>query len=216
MEDKDTGRLEAFSDGVFAVAITLLVLNIKIPSQILADKDLWPLLSSQWPMLVAYITSFATVGIMWINHNRLFQQIKHADTGLHLLNLLLLLSIVILPVPTALSAEYLIRLDQHAAAIIYCETFFLMSCSFDLLWYYAAHHNRLLGKDTDKHEVMAISQQYLFGPLGYSIAFGIAWINTPICIIFCFFLALFFALPARSPRSLSANRDSIHVSQEQR
>ena len=205
MEDKDTGRLEAFSDGVFAVAITLLVLNIKIPGldspgQFLADKALWPLLSNQWPMLVAYTTSFATVGIMWINHNRLFQQIKHADTGLQLLNLLLLLIIVILPVPTALSAEYLIRLDQHAAAIIYCATFFLMSCSFDLLWYYAAHHNRLLGKDADKHEVVAISQQYLFGPLCYSIAFGIAWINTPICIIFCFFLALFFALPARSPR----------------
>jgi uncharacterized membrane protein len=210
MEDKDTDRLEAFSDGVFAVAITLLVLNIKIPGldspgQFLEDKDLWPLLRNEWPMLVAYISSFATIGIMWINHHRLFKHIKHTDTRLLLINLLLLLIIVFVPVPTALLAEYLIRLDQHAAAVIYSGTFFLMACCFNLLWRYASYHNRLLDKDTDTRTVTAISRQYQFGPLFYIVAFGIAWINTPICILFSFILALFFALPARPPRSLASS-----------
>lgn len=218
MEDKDTGRLEAFSDGVFAVAITLLVLDIKVPgldypAQFLEDKKLWLLVGSEWPMLAAYITSFATIGIMWINHHRLFKKIRHTDTGLLLINLLLLLLIVFIPVPTALLAEYLTRLDQHTAAIIYSGTFFLMACCFNLLWSYASYHNRLLGKETDIHAVKAISQQYRFGPLFYLIAFGIAWINTLICIIFCFILALFFALPAHLPHS-PVNSDPINIDQE--
>jgi uncharacterized membrane protein len=156
LEGKDTGRLEAFSDGVFAVAITLLVLNIKVPGldspyRFLEDQKLWLLLRNEWPMLIAYITSFATIGIMWINHHRIFKHIKHTDTGLLLINLLLLLIIVFVPVPTALLAEYLTRLDQHAAAIIYSGTFFLMACCFNLLWRYASYRNRLLGKDADTH-----------------------------------------------------------------
>src|ERR1044071_6817642 len=116
MEEKETGRTEAFSDGVFAVAITLLVLNIKIPGLDLspghlpADKDLWPMLVKEWPMLAAYATSFATIGVMWLNHHRLYTHIKRIDTGLLLLNLLLLLVIVFIPVPTALIAEYLVQL----------------------------------------------------------------------------------------------------------
>lgn len=218
MENKDTGRLEAFSDGVFAVAITLLVLNIKIPGldfpdRFLDDQDLWPLVRNEWPMLAAYITSFATVGIIWINHHRLFKHIKYTDTGLLLINLLFLLIIVFVPVPTALLAEYLPRLDQHAAAIIYSGIFFLMACCFNLLWRYASYRNRLLGKEADTHAVKAISQQFLFGPPVYLIAFGIAWINTPICILFCFILALFFALPARLPHS-PTNSASISENQK--
>src|ERR1700737_4036147 len=105
MEEKDTNRLEAFSDGVFAVAITLLILNIKVPgidSSPLNDQALWPKLRDALPSLVAFVTSFATIGIMWLNHHRLFQHIKRTDTGLLLLNLLLLLIIVFIPVPTAL------------------------------------------------------------------------------------------------------------------
>ena len=82
MEDKETGRLEAFSDGVFAVAITLLVLNLHIPSASLADSDLGGQIFAQWPTFAAFVTSFATIGIMWINHHRLFTRIKRVDTPL--------------------------------------------------------------------------------------------------------------------------------------
>src|SRR5947209_19257429 len=113
MDEKETGRLEAFSDGVFAVAITLLVLNIKIPgidlpfNKLPKDTDLWHILGDEWPMLAAYVTSFATIGIMWLNHHRPFVHIKRLTTILLLLNLPLLLFIVFEPIPTALIHDYL-------------------------------------------------------------------------------------------------------------
>ncbi len=207
-DDKETGRLEAFSDGVFAVAITLLVLNIKIPgldvsaSHLPNDKQLWPMLLNEWPMLAAYATSFATIGVMWLNHHRLYTHIKRTNTVLMLLNLLLLLIIVFIPVPTALVAEYLVRPDQHAAALLYSGTMVILAVCFNLLWRYASYHNRLLGKNADVRAVRAISRQYWFGPLPYLVAFILALFNTPASLILNFLLALFFAIPPRPPRQL--------------
>src|ERR1700674_2118879 len=209
MEEKETGRVEAFSDGVFAVAITLLVLNIKIPgidlppSNLLNDTQLWLMLLKELPMFAAYATSFATIGVMWLNHHRLYSHIKRTDTVLLLLNLLLLLIIVFIPVPTALVAEYLVRLDLHAAALLYSGTNVILAICFNILWRYAAYHNRLLGKNADTRAVRAISRQYLGGPLVYLIAFVLALFNTPASLILNFLLALFFALPPRLPRSIS-------------
>lgn len=204
MEQKETGRLEAFSDGVFAVAITLLVLTIKIPgvdfpaNKLPRDSELWNELVAGWPMIAAYLTSFATIGIMWLNHHRLSTHIKRVDTGLILLNLLLLLFIVFVPVPTALLAEYITQPDQHVAALVYSGTYVLLACSFNLLWRHASHHNRLLGENADTRAVAAISRQYLSGPLIYLIAFALAFLNTLACVIFSFLIALFFALPGSS------------------
>jgi len=208
MDEKETGRLEAFSDGVFAVAITLLVLNIRIPgidlppSQLPNDAGFWQALLNEWPMLAAYGTSFATIGVMWINHHRLYVHIKRTNTGLMLLNLLLLLVIVFIPVPTALVAEYLVRPDRNAAAIFYSGTNVILAVCYNLLWRYASYHNRLLSKTADTRAVAAISRQYLFGPLLYLIAFGLAWINAPASIILLFILALYFAVPGRPPRQV--------------
>ncbi|HLZ58086.1 MAG TPA: TMEM175 family protein [Ktedonosporobacter sp.] len=204
-DERDTNRLEAFSDGVIAVAITLLVLNIKIPEvpspdKLLDERHLRDFLLNQWPILFAFVTSFLTIGIMWLNHHRVFKHIKRTDTGLLMLNLLLLLTIVFVPVPTALVAPYIIRFDQHIAAIVYSGTFLLMALCFNTLWRYASYHNRLLDKDADQHAVRAISRQFSFGPLLYLIAFGIAWLNGPASVLFQFLLALFFALPGRPAR----------------
>ena len=209
MEEKETGRLEAFSDGVFAVAITLLVLTIKIPgvdvpaTQLPNDKQLWSMLLSEWPMLAAYTTSFATIGVMWINHHRLYTHIKRTNTILLLLNLLLLLIIVFIPVPTALVAEYLVRPDQHAAALLYSGTNVILAVCFNLLWRYASYHNRLLSKNADTRAVSAINRQYMFGPVVYLLAFILALFSTPASLTLNFLLALFFAIPPRLPRSLS-------------
>jgi len=209
MEEKETGRLEAFSDGVFAVAITLLVLNIKIPgldltpSDLPNDTQLWQILLREWPMLAAYATSFATIGVMWLNHHRLYSHIKRTNTVSMLLNLLLLLIIVFIPVPTALVAEYLVRPDLHAAALLYSGTMVILAICFNILWRYASYHNRLLGKNVDTRAVRAISRQYWFGPLPYFLAFILALFNTPASLILNFILALFFAIPPRLPRSLS-------------
>jgi uncharacterized membrane protein len=209
MEEKETGRLEAFSDGVFAVAITLLVLNIKIPgidvpaSQLPNDTQLWSTLLNEWPMLAAYTTSFATIGVMWINHHRLYTHIKRTNTMLMLLNLLLLLIIVFVPVPTALVAEYLVHPDQHAAALLYSGTMVILAVCFNLLWRYASYHNRLLAKNADERAVRAITRQYWFGPVVYLLALILALFSTPASLTLNFLLALFFALPPRLPRSLS-------------
>ncbi len=203
MDEKETGRLEAFSDGVFAVAITLLVLNIKIPglesspNDLPGDVRLWGILGGELPMLIAYITSFGTIGVMWLNHHKLFKHIKRVDNMLILINLLLLLIIVFIPVPTALLAEYLDQPEAHAAAVLFSGVYFLMACCFNLLWRYASHNHRLLGSNVDAQSVTAISRQYLFGPLLYFIIFGVAWINTLACTILSLILVLFFALPDR-------------------
>jgi uncharacterized membrane protein len=204
VDDKDTSRLEAFSDGVFAVAITLLVLTIKVdaPPKLLDDADLTTQLRGQWPMLLAFATSFFTIGIMWLNHHRLFKHIKRTDTGLLFINLVLLFIIVFVPIPTALLAEYLIRTDLHVAAILYNGTFLAMACCMNLLWHYASYRGRLLGKEPDLQAVMTIKRQYRFGPLLYLIAFGLAWINTPASIIFNLLLALVFAAPGLPQISL--------------
>src|SRR5579863_7061046 len=106
---KETGRIEAFSDGVFAVAITLLVLDIQPPHSFpLDDSHLFQMLIGNWPIYLAFVGSFATIGIMWINHHRLFAHIKRTNTPLLLLNLFLLAVIVFIPFPTALLAQYVV------------------------------------------------------------------------------------------------------------
>jgi uncharacterized membrane protein len=202
-EPKETGRTEAFSDGVFAVAITLLVLSFQPPTihSSLTDRALLDSLPGQLPMIIAFVTSFATIGIMWINHHRLFSHIKRSDTGLLLLNLLLLLLIVFIPYPTALLAQqYAAHPEGHYAAVLFNGTYFMMAVCFNLLWRYASYHNRLLGKNTDQHAVAAISRQYLFGPISYIITLGLTLINVPASLFLNFILALFFALPPRQPR----------------
>jgi uncharacterized membrane protein len=205
MEEKETGRLEAFSDGVFAVAITLLVLSFQAPTTpgSLTDLALLDSLPRQWPMIFAFVTSFATIGIMWINHHRLFNHIKRTDTPLLMLNLLLLLTIVFVPYPTALLAQqYATHPGERYAAFLFNGTYFFMALCFNLLWRYAAYHNRLLGKNADQRAVAAISRQYLFGPTAYIITLGLTWVNVPASLILNFILALFFAVPARPPRKV--------------
>jgi uncharacterized membrane protein len=199
MEEKETGRLEAFSDGVFAVAITLLVLNLHVPGISSNDWYLGGQILAQWPTFAAFVTSFVTIGIMWINHHRLFTHIKRVDTPLMLLNLLLLVMIVFVPFPTALLAEYTVQPDQHLAAFLYCGTFTVLAICFNLLWRYASYKNRLLDKKADPEAVQAITRQYRFGPLFYLIAFGLAWVYVPASIAANLLLALFFALPGRKP-----------------
>jgi uncharacterized membrane protein len=199
-EKRETGRLESFSDGVFAVAITLLILDVKLPVADLSDPGLWKAMLGQGPRLIAFVTSFFTIGIVWINHHRLFAHIKRTDTGLLLINLLLLFVVVVIPVTTALLAGYLQRPDQHAAAVLYSATFFLLACCVNGLWRYASYRNRLLGHEVDQDAVRAIHRQYLFGPVLYAIAFALAWFNSTACTILELLLALFFALRPRPPR----------------
>lgn len=198
-EAGETARIEAFSDGVFAIAITLLVLDLKVPHDMAEGRDLLAALFNQWPAYLAFVTSFATIGIMWLNHHRMFTLIKRADDGLLLLNSLLLLGVTFVPFPTAVVAEYIPRAAQHVAAAVYSGTYIVIALFFNLLWWHAAHGKRLLSNAADHAVVHAITRGYSFGPVLYMVAFGLAFVNVAASLVMNLALAIFWALPSQNP-----------------
>ena len=198
-EDKETSRVEAFSDGVFAIAITLLILELHVPTELPAGRDLFGALFDLWPKIATFLTSFATIGIMWINHHRLFIHIRRADNGLLVSNLLLLLMVTIVPFPTAILGDYLGGEQAAQAAMIYSGAFVLTAIAFNALWRWASGGNRLLDRHADRKAVAAITRQYAFGPAFYAVAFVLALVSPWASLALNFGLAAFFALPGRAP-----------------
>jgi len=196
VEEKETGRVEAFSDGVFAIAITLLVLDLKVPrAEILPPGvGLAQYLVGQWPVFLAYLVSFCTILIMWVSHHRLFNQIKRVDDVFMYLNGLLLLFISVVPFPTSLLAEHIQHEYAPVAAAIYAGNSVIIAVMFNLLWRYAAHDNRLLQKGADPVFVKGVNRQYWFGPPLYLLAVALAFVNVIASVAMCMALAVFFAL----------------------
>jgi len=191
----DTARIEAFSDGVFAIAITLLVLDLKVPRELHEGQTLTAALADQWPAYVAFVTSFLTILVMWINHHRMFTLIGRADDRLLIFNGLLLLGITVVPFPTSLVAEYLGHDGQRTAALVYNGTFIAIAICFNLLWHCAASNSRLLNSDASPSAAQAITNSYRFGPLVYGVAFALALVSVKASLALNLGLALFFALP---------------------
>jgi uncharacterized membrane protein len=194
-----TNRLEAFSDGVIAVAITLLVLNIETP-KLGPHETLAHGLAAQWPVYAAYVTSFLTIGIIWINHHVMISRLREADHTILFFNLLLLLSIGILPFATSLMAAYLKQSHgQHLAAAVYSGAFLLMALCF-------ANLNRyiLLSKHVVRKEQLPLERRRqillrsVSGVVPYAIATGLAAVSSYLTIVICAALALFYALPIAS------------------
>ena len=201
-----TSRLEAFSDGVFAIAITLLVLDIKVPkvSELPAGKTLTEALLDSWPVYLAYVTSFLTILIMWVNHHNLFKNIKRTDQTFLLINGLLLMVVSLVPFPTSLLAEYIQEPQQNVAAIVFSGTYLLIALIFNALWRYASHNDRLLGANVDRAFVQNVNRQYAFGPFLYLVCFAAAFFNGMISFLIALALAVFFALPVKA-FSISSN-----------
>jgi uncharacterized membrane protein len=196
----ETTRIEAFSDGMFAIAITLLILEIKVPRQ--EQGHLAAALMRQWPSYLAFLMSFVYIGVMWINHHRMFTHIRKSNDVLLILNLLLLLGVTVVPFPTAVLAEHLGGPDQKTAAVLYNATFLVIAVLFNVLWRYAVGRH-LLDRTVSNAAAENISRQYAFGPLMYLFCLALAWINVRASIATNVALALFFALPA----SLLRKRD---------
>jgi len=136
MAEKETGRVEAFSDGVFAIAITLLILEIKVP-KLSHDSDPAALaaeLLGLWPSYLAFLLSFFAILIMWINHHGLFSMVRRVNPGFLYANGFLLLLISFVPFPTSVLAEYLDGKALNAAAAFYCGTFIFISMGYNLIW----------------------------------------------------------------------------------
>jgi len=191
---RETGRVEAFSDGVFAIAITLLILEIRVPH---ADEGqaLANLLLNQWPSYVAYVLSFLIIAVMWVNHHNLFKYIRRVDNIFLFLNSLLLMFITFLNFSTVLLADYLLDPNgQQVAGLIYAGTGFVIAILFNLLWYHASKDNRLLDKNAHPGLIKAINDQYRFGPVLYALAFGLVFISIWLSLALQFGLAIFFSL----------------------
>jgi len=151
----DTGRIEAFSDGVFAIAITLLVLEIGVPES--DFDDLWHGIAHQWPSYLAYATSFITIGGIWMVHHAMFRRLRYANTRVMQVNLLLLMAVSFLPFPTKLMAEAIRTTDaERAAVIFYGLSLFAISITVGALWGVVARDPELLEPDVSENEVNAI------------------------------------------------------------
>jgi uncharacterized membrane protein len=198
MTAEETGRVEAFSDGVFAIAMTLLVLDIRVPHDLAQGRTLAQALADQWPTYLAFVTSYATILIMWVNHHRLFTHIGHWDDRLLFANGLLLLGIVLVPFPTALVAEYLGRAGQRTAALVYNGTFVVIALCFNLVWKTASTNGRLLRTDHNPEAVRHITDSYRYGPLFYVVALIVGVVNVTASLVVNVALAIYFALPSRA------------------
>ena len=191
-------RLEAFSDGVIAVAITLLVLDIKVPSP--ESGSLGHELARQWPHYAAYAVSFATIGIIWVNHHWMISRLAQTDRTILLLNLLLLMFIGLLPFGTSLMSEYLrAEQGQSLAAAIYAGLFLLMSIAFSTLnrhiLFRKAH---LLSEQIPEARRRQILFRSVIGLIPYLLAVALAPVSAYITLIICAAVGIFYTLPIAS------------------
>jgi uncharacterized membrane protein len=193
-------RLEAFSDGVFAIAITLLVLEIRVPSpaDLGSPARLTDALVALWPSYLGYVVSFVTVGIMWANHHNLFRYIGRVDHWLLLANLLLLLGVGFVPFPTALVAATLGGPSEQVGVVLYAATFVGIALAFNLLWYRARAGLGLLRPEADPAAVARITRSYRLGPPGYFVALLAALINPALGMAVIIGLVLLYLLPGSS------------------
>jgi uncharacterized membrane protein len=188
----ETGRVEAFSDGVFAIAITLLILAVGI-EQGIAHGTVKHQLLHLWPAYIAYAVSFLTVGIMWVNHHQIFRHFVRVDRTLLLLNILLLMCISFTPFPTRVVAQHATNdADRTASALLYGLTMTITAICFFAVWYYGSR--RLLRPDTDMREVSGITRSYLPGAPTYAFATAIAFVNSVVSLIMFGAIAIFYAI----------------------
>jgi uncharacterized membrane protein len=213
--DDDTVRIEAFSDAVFAIAITLLIIEIGVPhlEEEPPGTTLPQALVGLWPSFLAYVISFLQIGVIWANHHNRFRFIERSDHGLLFLNILFLMCVAFIPFPTALLAEYLEGTagERETAGVIYAGTLAVTAVFFTLLWLYAATNRRLVDRGLEPSLLRAMTRRYLLGTVAYVLVFLLAFVNVAASLALIVALALLFVLPepgdrARKERSGRAGR----------
>jgi uncharacterized membrane protein len=192
----ETGRVEAFSDGVFAVAITLLALELKVPQLVgQVQGRLWGELARQWPGFVAYVVSFLVIGIMWATHHQAFGCIVRVDRVLVFLNLLLLLGVVLLPWAAQLVAEYLdTPRGGTVAAVVYSGVMTYHAFSFGLLWWWVVRQGSgLLDPALDDDAARAMLPLFLVGSLVYPALVGVSFLSALAAVVLHGVMAVYYA-----------------------
>jgi uncharacterized membrane protein len=188
-----TARLETFADGVFAIAATLLILNVD--TQVAGDlPNLGDRLGHIWPSYLAYAVSFFTIGIMWVNHHTVMAQIDRVDRRFMFATIGLLLCIAFVPFPTRLVSEHIRTEGAQAGALAYGFTMVATAIMFSVTWFYASIGRRLLRRDADPAVVSGISRSYLPGPWIYLAATLIAFASPTASVVLFAAIAFFYVL----------------------
>jgi uncharacterized membrane protein len=190
-------RLEAFSDGVFAIAITLLALEIAVPAG--SEDDLLQAVLDQWPSYVAYLVSFTTIGAIWLKHSAITDLMPRTDSGFLRLNLSLLIFVCFLPFPTRLVAD---SLDagtdaERTAVVLYGLNVFLIGAIVGLLWMYALRQ-RLVDERLDEDEAAWLTRQLTPTIAAYVIAIALGFAAPIIAVALMLTAAVFMAVPPRT------------------
>jgi uncharacterized membrane protein len=188
-----TQRMEAFSDGVFAIAATVLVLEIGVGG--VSGGRLGHALVSIWPSYLAYVTSFVTIGIIWINHHHTVSLLARADRPILFINNLLLLTVAFLPFSTKLVADYLRRDGERAAVLAYGATFVVMAVLHQVWWRYARTNRRLIADGVTDAELRSVDRAYNPGVPAYLTVFLLAFVS-PLAAVFLTFAIAAFYLPS--------------------
>lgn len=196
----DTGRTEAFSDGVFAIAITLLILEVNVPET--AFDNLWRGILDQWPSYLAYATSFITIGGLWLAHHGLFRRLQFANRRLMLINLGLLMAVSFLPFPTKLMAEAIHDSDaERAAVIFYGAALLVVSSLLSALWASVTLDRNLLKPEVSEDEVTAITRATAPN-IGFYAAVTVLALLAPVAAVFGFLVvAVAAVLRAKGDRT---------------
>jgi uncharacterized membrane protein len=206
----DTNRLEAFSDGVFAIAITLLVLGLT-PPEAKATGGLAAALNSEWPSYAAYLVSFLIIGIIWVNHHNVFKMIAQVDRPLLFINLMLLMVVSVLPFPTAIVARFIRHgpADSHLAAAIYSVNMLALGLAFGLLWFWVTRTGSgLLHESLDEATARSALRRFGLGNLVYVLAVGLSFVNAVLTLALLFAVAIYYVfdqLPVDSGAADEAN-----------
>ena len=195
---RDVGRVEAFSDGVFAFAATLLALGIRIPrpDDPDASSGLRDLVIAEWPSYFAFALSFVTVGIVWANDHVMFSHFVRTDRGIVLLKVLTLMFVAFLPVPTGVLGSWLASdRDRAVAVVFYAGTLMVFGIVHNLLWWYGAYRVRATSPRLSARERRALTITWLVGPFLYALTIALAAIDARLSIAGFVLIHLLYLLP---------------------
>ena len=194
--EKETSRVEAFSDGVFAIALTLLILGIKVPdlNDFASNYKLYQALTSLWPSFFAFILSFTTILIMWINHHGFFKYLKKIDTQFLYANGFLLLMVTFINFPTVILAKYFDSPAVVTATAFYCSSMVLVNLSFNFLWFSSAYKRKLVRDAVTNTLIYKIRNAYLLSFVIYLLAFIISFFLPLVGLLICISLWIFWLI----------------------
>ena len=198
LAEKDTNRVEAFSDGVFAVALTLLVVSLAVPeigaSRAVSARALLQALSGQWPQFVAFAASFFSVLLLWISHHQTFAMIRRTSRHLMLANGLLLFLVTLIPFPTAVLARYIQTPGGSVAAALYAGVFLLITAAFVMLWQVVLSRPGMLRTALTDAEKRALQRRNTLGLVPYVVAVGVAFWQPYLTVLICISLSVYWVV----------------------